>query len=76
MPRRRSLQELGNLPQYYSLAEIARQLNLPFRKACRLMKQDVLSCDALLGFRAPLYLVSRLPEHAARVARFNQEKEL
>lgn len=74
MPRKRSIGALAELPQYYSLASIARKLNLPYRKACRLMRSDVLACDALLEFSTPLFLSTRLPQHAANVARFDSER--
>jgi hypothetical protein len=62
MPRR-TLKYLASKPDYVTLTELARSLNLPFKTACRLMRTGALEPDAILG-QSGLFLKTRVPDLA------------
>ena len=72
MPRR-TLKYLASKPSYVTLTELARALDLPFKKADRLLHSGVFEPDAILG-RSGLFLQSRLPDLARAIATGNLEK--
>jgi hypothetical protein len=57
-------------PNYLTASQLARRLDLPFKKANRLIREGVLVPDGTSG-SAALFLESRIPEFAMLCARFD-----
>jgi hypothetical protein len=55
---------------YITISQLARRLDIPFKKANRLILESVFRPDATLDC-SPLFLESRLPELAMLKARFD-----